>query len=75
MDSLYAFKCKRFRNTRHTVTFGIPVSRDARRVDFRGLRTNVCRITNGSHTEPYLSKVKLGVFSCIMTVQNTVHVF
>jgi hypothetical protein len=25
MDSLYAFKCKRFRNTRHTVTFGIPL--------------------------------------------------
>jgi hypothetical protein len=23
MDSLYAFKCKRFRNTRHTVIFGI----------------------------------------------------
>jgi hypothetical protein len=23
MDSLYAFKCKPFRNTRHTVTFGI----------------------------------------------------
>jgi hypothetical protein len=23
MDSLYAFKCKRFRNTRHTVKFGI----------------------------------------------------
>jgi hypothetical protein len=23
MNSLYAFKCKRFRNTRHTVTFGI----------------------------------------------------
>jgi hypothetical protein len=29
MDSLYAFKCKCFRNTRHIVTFGIPVSRDA----------------------------------------------
>jgi hypothetical protein len=25
MDSLYAFKCKRFRNTRRTVTFGIPL--------------------------------------------------
>jgi hypothetical protein len=25
MDNLYAFKCKRFRNTRHTVTFGIPL--------------------------------------------------
>jgi hypothetical protein len=24
MDSLYTFKCKRFRNARHTVTFGIP---------------------------------------------------
>jgi hypothetical protein len=24
MDSLYAFKCKSFRNTRHTVTFAIP---------------------------------------------------
>jgi hypothetical protein len=23
MDSLYAFKCKRFRDTRHTATFGI----------------------------------------------------
>jgi hypothetical protein len=25
MDSLYAFKCKHFRNTSHTVTFGIPL--------------------------------------------------
>jgi hypothetical protein len=25
MDSLYAFKCKRFHNIRHTVTFGIPL--------------------------------------------------
>jgi hypothetical protein len=25
MDSLYAFKCKRLLNTRHTVTFGIPL--------------------------------------------------
>jgi hypothetical protein len=25
MDSLYAFKCKRFCNIRHTVTFGIPL--------------------------------------------------
>jgi hypothetical protein len=25
MDSLYAFWCKRFRNTRHTVTYGIPL--------------------------------------------------
>jgi hypothetical protein len=25
MDSLYAFKCKRFRNTRHKVTFEIPL--------------------------------------------------
>jgi hypothetical protein len=24
-DSLYAFKCKRFRNTYYTVTFGIPL--------------------------------------------------
>jgi hypothetical protein len=24
-DSLYAFKCKRFRNTRHTAIFGIPL--------------------------------------------------
>jgi hypothetical protein len=24
-DSVYVFKCKRFRNTRHTVTFGIPL--------------------------------------------------
>jgi hypothetical protein len=23
--SLYAFECKRFRNTRHTATFGIPL--------------------------------------------------
>jgi hypothetical protein len=23
LDSLYAFKCKRFRNTRHTATFAI----------------------------------------------------
>jgi hypothetical protein len=25
IDSLYAFKYKRFRNTRHTVTFRIPL--------------------------------------------------
>jgi hypothetical protein len=25
MDSLYAFKCKYFLNTHHTVTFGIPL--------------------------------------------------
>jgi hypothetical protein len=24
-DSLYAYECNRFRNTRHTVTFGIPL--------------------------------------------------
>jgi hypothetical protein len=24
MGSFYAYKCKHFRNTRHTVTFGIP---------------------------------------------------
>jgi hypothetical protein len=43
MDSLYAFKCKHFRNTRHTVTIGIglPVSQDARRVDFRRLRSKL----------------------------------
>jgi hypothetical protein len=27
MDSLCAFKCKRFRKTRHTVTFGIPITK------------------------------------------------
>jgi hypothetical protein len=37
-------------------------------------RWDVCRITNGSGIEPYLSKVKLRVLSYIMTVQNTVHV-
>jgi hypothetical protein len=31
-------KCKRFRNTRRTVTFGIQFSRDTRSVDFRRLR-------------------------------------
>jgi hypothetical protein len=41
MDSLYACKCKRFRNNRHTVTFGIPVFRDARRVGFRELQTKL----------------------------------
>jgi hypothetical protein len=41
MDSLYAFKWKRFRNTRQTVTFGILISREACRVDFRGLRTKL----------------------------------
>jgi hypothetical protein len=41
MDSLYAFKRKCFRNTGHTVATGIPVSRDARRVDFRELRTKL----------------------------------
>jgi hypothetical protein len=41
MDSMYAFMCKRFHNTRHTVTFGVPVSQDARRIDFRGLRTEL----------------------------------
>jgi hypothetical protein len=25
IDSSYAFKCKHFRNTHHTVTFGIPL--------------------------------------------------
>jgi hypothetical protein len=39
MDSLYTFKCKLFRNTRHTVTFGTPHSRDTRRIEFRGPRT------------------------------------
>jgi hypothetical protein len=34
-------KCKRFRNTRHTITFGIPVSQDACSVDFRGLPTKL----------------------------------
>jgi hypothetical protein len=24
LDSLYTFKCKGFRNTRHTVIFGLP---------------------------------------------------
>jgi hypothetical protein len=52
MDSLYAFKCKCFRNTRHTVTFGIPVSRGTCHVDFRGLRTNICHFTSGTHIEP-----------------------
>jgi hypothetical protein len=34
MDSLYALKSKHFRRT---VTFGIPVSRDARRVYSRAI--------------------------------------
>ena len=37
-------------------------------------RWDVCRITNGSHIEPYLSEVKLGVFCYILTVQNFVYV-
>jgi hypothetical protein len=37
-------------------------------------RWYVCLITNGSHIEPQLSEVKLGVFCYIMTFQNTVHV-
>jgi hypothetical protein len=41
MDSLYAFKRKHFHNTSHTVTFAIPGSRDASRVDFRWLRTKL----------------------------------
>jgi hypothetical protein len=52
MDSMYAFMCKRFHNTRHTVTFGIPVSQDTHHVDFRGFRMNVRYVTNGSHIEP-----------------------
>jgi hypothetical protein len=38
---LYNFKFKRFRNARHGVTSGIPVSRDKRSVDFSELRTKV----------------------------------
>jgi hypothetical protein len=34
MDGLYAFRCKRFPNTRYKVTFGIPVSRDTHRGGF-----------------------------------------
>jgi hypothetical protein len=41
VDSLHAFKCKRFRKTLHTVTFGIPVSRDARHVELSELRTKL----------------------------------
>ena len=37
-------------------------------------RWDVCRITNGSHIEPQLSEVKLGVFCYILTVQNVVYV-
>ena len=37
-------------------------------------RWEVCRITNGSHIEPQLSEVKLGVFCYILTVQNLVYV-
>jgi hypothetical protein len=37
-------------------------------------RWDVCRIIRGSHIEPQLSEVKLGVLFYIMTVQNTVHV-
>jgi hypothetical protein len=37
-------------------------------------RWDVCRFTNGSHIEPYLSEVKLGVLCYIMTFKNTVHI-
>jgi hypothetical protein len=37
-------------------------------------RWDVCRISNGSHIEPYLSEIKLGVFCYIITFQNTLHV-
>ena len=37
-------------------------------------RWEVCRITSGSHIEPQLSEVKLGVFCYILTVQNLVYV-
>jgi hypothetical protein len=52
MDSLYAFKCKCFHNTRHTL-----------HLDYycKALFETPC-ITIGSHIEPYLSKEKLGVF-------------
>ena len=49
------FKCKRFGNTRHTLIFGIPVSRDAHRVDFRGLRTTfslICSTVASENTWP-----------------------
>jgi hypothetical protein len=70
MDILYAFKCKRFRNIRHIVTFGIQVSQDAIRVDFRVLRTKLSLSCSTAASETLLSEVKHGVFSYIMTVQT-----
>jgi hypothetical protein len=37
-------------------------------------KSDVCRITNGSHIEPWPSEVILGVLCYFMTFQNTVHV-
>jgi hypothetical protein len=42
MDNLYPFKCKRFRNTRHKVTFGVPL--------WSSFETPC--ITSGSYIEP-----------------------
>jgi hypothetical protein len=64
MDSLYAFKCKRLSNTRHTVTFRIPCKS----------LFETTYIIIGSHIELKLSLVKLCEFSYFMTFQNTVHI-
>jgi hypothetical protein len=55
MDSLYACKCQSFRHTGHSVTFGIPVSQDSRRVDFRRLRTKLT-------LSCYIDKKHIGVW-------------
>jgi hypothetical protein len=62
MNSLYAFKCKYFRNTTQWHL----------EYDSKALFEAPC-ITSGSRIEPELSQAKLGAFYYIMTVQNTVH--
>jgi hypothetical protein len=64
MDSLYTFHCKSFRNTRHTVTFGIPQS---------SFFLNSLPYQWKPHwTVTILHKT--GVLLFIMTIWNPVHV-
>jgi hypothetical protein len=65
MDSLYVFKCKRFRNTRPTVTFGLPLWRAF---------WNTLHYQWKPHWTVTIPGKTRCVFCYIMRVQNTVHV-